>query len=142
MIDIADPTYFKKLVGPYHNVPSLIDNNWTVRGFLMSPGCANHPYACRSKLKFDQLRLEIQYIYKIYQAIYKKFLTTIDHIDYHPSQQYVKDKTRRKRSDFYDSHGHYQSPTRELTPKDNNILEAFLEALYKINPTLHKNFSE
>ena len=141
MIDIANPTYFKKLIAPYHNVPSIIASNWSVVGFLKSPGCSDHPYACRSKLKFDQFNLEIQYMYKIFHAIYKKFLTTIDHIDYHPSQQYVNNKTRVKRSDFYDLHGHYHSPTRELTPSENNFLDAFLEALYKVNPTLHNNVS-
>ena len=60
-------------------------------------------------------------MYKIFRAIYKKFLTTIDHIDYHPSQEYVSNNTRVKRSDFYDTHGHYHSPTRELTPSENNF---------------------
>ena len=141
MIDIANPIYFKKLIAPYHNIPSIITSNWSVIGFLRSPGCSECPYACRSKLKFDQFNLEIQYMYKVFHAIYKKFLTTVDHIDYHPSQQYVNNKTRVKRSDFYDLHGHYQSPTRELTPSKNNFLDAFLEALYKINPTLHNNVS-
>ena len=141
MIDIANPIYFKKLIAPYHNIPSIITSNWSVRGFLKSPGCSERPYACHSKLKFDQFNLEIQYMYKIFHAIYKKFLTTIDHIDYHPSQQYVNNKTRVKRSDFYDSLGHYYSPTRELTPSENNFLDAFLKALYKVNPTLHNNVS-
>ena len=141
MLDIANPTYYKKLIAPYHNIPPIITSNWSVIGFLKSSGCSEHPYACRSKLKFDHFTLEIQYMYKIFCTIYKKFLTTIDHIDYHPSQQYVNNKTRVKRSDFYDLHGHYHSPTRELTPSENNFLDAFLRALYKINPTLHKNVS-
>ena len=80
-------------------------------------------------------------MYKIFQAIHKKFLTTIDHIDYHPSQQYVNGKTRVKRIEFYNLYGYYHSPTRELTPSENNFLEAFLEALYKVNTTLHNNVS-
>ena len=99
------------------------------------------PYACHSKLKFDQFTLEIPYIYKVFSAIYMKFLTTIDHIDYHPSQHYVKNKTRVKRSELYTLHGHYHSPTRELSPSENTFLDAFLRALYKINPTVHKNIS-
>ena len=141
LLDIANPTYYKKLIAPYHNIPPIITSNWSVTGFLKSSGCSEHPYACCSKLKFDHFKLEIQYMYKIFCTIYKKFLTTIDHIDYHPSQQYVNNKTRVKRSDFYDLHGHYHSPTRELTPSENNFLDAFLRALYKINPTLHKNVS-
>ena len=107
----------------------------------MSPGCVLRPYACHSKLKFDQFNIEILYIYKVFSAIYKKFLTTIDHIDYRPSQQHVKNKSRVKRSDLYTSYGHYHSPTRELTPSENKFLDAFLRALYKINPTLHQSVS-
>ena len=141
LLDIANPTYYKKLIAPYHNIPSIITSNWSVIGFLKSSGCSEHPYACRAKLKFDHFKLEIQYIYKIFGTIYKKFLTTIDHIDYHPSQQYVNNRTRVKRSDFYESHGYYHSPTRELTSSENNFLDIFLEALYKVNPSLHKNIS-
>ena len=107
----------------------------------MSPGCVLCPYACHSKLHFDQFNVEIQYINKVFCAIYKKFLTTIDHIDYHPSQQYVNNKTRVKRSEFYTSYGHYHSPTRELTPSENKFLDSFLKALYKVNPTLYKSVS-
>ena len=141
LLDIANPTYYKKLIAPYHNIPSIITSNWSVIGFLKSSGCSEHPYACHAKLKFDHFKLEIQYIYKIFGTIHKKFLTTIDHIDYHPSQQYVNNKTRVKRSDFYESHGYYHSPTRELTSSENNFLDVFLEALYKVNPSLHKNIS-
>ena len=141
LLDIANPTYYKKLIAPYHNIPPIITSNWSVIGFLKSSGCSEHPYACHVKLKFDHFKLEIQYIYKIFCTIYKKFLTTIDHIDYHPSQQYVNNKTRVKRSDFYESHGYYHSPTRELTSSENNFLDVFLEALYKVNPSLHKDIS-
>ena len=59
MIDIANPIYFKKLFAPYHNIPTIITSNWSVIGFLKSPGCSACPYACHSKLKFDQINLEI-----------------------------------------------------------------------------------
>ena len=142
MVDIASPAYFEKLVEPFHNTPFIIGTNQTIIAkFLMSPGCVLHPYACRSKLRFDQFNIEIQYIYKVFRATYKKFLTIIDHMDYHPSQQYSKNKTRIKRSEFYTSYGHYHSPTRELTPFENKFLDNFLKALNKINPTLHTNIS-
>ena len=142
MIDIANPIYFDQLIAPFQNDPLLLGTNDSrVMTFLASPICNAQPHACCSKLKFDQFKLEIQYIYKVFNALYKKFLTTIDHIDYHPSQQHIKNKTRVKGSDFYNSHGYYHSPTRELTPSEKNFLDAFLTALYKINPTLHKNVS-
>ena len=30
MIDIANPTYYKKLIAPYHNIPPIITSNWNV----------------------------------------------------------------------------------------------------------------
>ena len=143
MVDIANPAYFEKLIEPFHNTPFIIGTNQTIIAkFLVSPSCVLRPYACRSKLHFDQFNVEIQYIYKVFRATYKKFLTIIDHMDYHPSQQYSQNKTRIKRSEFYTAYGHYHSPTRELTPSENKFLDAFLKALYKINPTLHTNISQ
>ena len=98
MTDIADPTYFRKLVAPFHDTQFTFGTNQSnVMKFLKSPGCAARPYACHSKLKFEQYCLEIQYIYKVFHTIYKKFLTAIDHIDYHPSQQHNKNITRIKK---------------------------------------------
>ena len=51
----------------------------------------------------------------MFQAIYKKFLTAIDHIDYHPSQM-QSNTSRTKRSIIYNVYGHYHSPTKILTP--------------------------
>ena len=142
MTDIADPTYFRRLVAPFHDTQFTVSaNKSNVMKFLKSPGCADHPYACHSKLKFEQYHLEIQYIYKVFRAIYKKFLTAIDHIDYHPSQQPNKNITRIKRSDLYTLYGHYHSPTRELTPSEDKFLDTFLKGLYQVNPSLHNNLS-
>ena len=76
----------------------------------------------------------------MFQAIYKKFLTAIDHIEYHPSQT-QSNASRTKRSTMYNVYGYYSSPTKILTPSKESFLTAFLEALYKINPSLHKNLS-
>ena len=142
MTDIADPTYFSKLVAPFQDPQFTFGTNQSnVMKFLKSPGCAACPYACRSKLKFEQYHLEIQYIYKVFNAIHKKFLTAIDHIDYHPSQQHNKNITRVKRSDLYTLYGYYQSPTRELTPSEEKFLDTFLKGLYQVNPSLHNNLS-
>ena len=81
-----------------------------------------------SKLKIKQYRLEIQYINKVFHATYKKFLTAIDHIDYHPSQ--VQNTTRTKRSEEYAMHGYYCSYTRNLTPSEEIFLDKFLIALH------------
>ena len=49
--------------------------------------------------------------------------------------------TRTKRSVTYDIYGHYHSSTKILTPSEENFLNAFMKALYKINPSLHNNLS-
>ena len=92
-------------------------------------------------MKFEQYHLEIQYVYKVFRAIYKKFLTAIDHIDYHPSRQHNANATKIKRSEMYTLSGQYHTQTRELTPSEESFLYTFLKALYKINPSLHNNLS-
>ena len=115
-------------------------NNSHIENFLNSHACTQCPYACQAKMKFEKFKWEIYYIIKIFHATYKKFLTAIDHIDYHPSQ-IQSNITRTKRSVTYDIHGHYYSPTKILTPSEENFLNAFMEALYKVNPSLHKNLT-
>ena len=91
-------------------------------------------------LNLNIYKLEIQYISKVFHAIYRKFLTAIDHIDYHPSQ--IQNTTRVKRSEEYDLQGYYHSHTRTLTSSEEIFLDKFLMALHKINPSLHKNLSQ
>ena len=68
-------------------------------------------------------------------------MTAIDHIDYHPSQQHKANATRIKRSDMYTLYGQYHTQTKELTPSEENFLDAYMKACYPINPSLHKNLS-
>ena len=42
---------------------------------------------------------------------------------------------------MYIHDGQYHSQMRELTPSEESFLDAFLKALYEINPSLHKNLS-
>ena len=83
--------------------------------------------------------MEIQYIIKVFCAIYKKFLTAIDHIDYHPSQR--RNTTQVKRSEMYTLYGHYHTQTLTLTPSEENFLDAFMKDLYQFNPSLHRNLT-
>ena len=81
-------------------------------------------------MKFEQYRIEIQYVYKVFH-----------HIDYHPSQHFTANATRVKRSSMYIRDGRYHSQMRELTPSEESLLDAFLKALYNINPSLHNNLA-
>ena len=143
LADINDPTYFKKLITPFHDVKvTPLPNDSKILKFLNSPACNFHPYACQAKMKFEQYCLEIQYVYKVFHAIYKKFLTANDHIDYHPSQQHKRNVTRVKRSEMYTLYGQYHTQTRRLNPSEKSFLDTFLKTLYKINPSLHNNLSQ
>ena len=66
-------------------------------------------------------------------------MTAIDHIDYHPSQQ--QNMTRIKGSEIYSLCGHYCTYTQVFTPSEENFLDEFMKALYKINPSLHKSLT-
>ena len=91
-------------------------------------------------MKFEYFKWEIHYIMKVFHVIHKKFLTTIDHIDYHPSQ--IQDNTTRtKRSVLYDMYEQYNTPTKILTPSEESFFNAYMKALYKINPSLHNILS-
>ena len=115
MADIDDPTYYQRLISPFGHVQiTPLSNDTCIKKFLNSPACSFHPYVCLAKMKFEQYQLEIQYVYKVFHAIYKKFLTAIDHIDYHPLQQHDANATRIKRSEMYNLYGQYHTHTREL----------------------------
>ena len=92
-------------------------NDSYIEKFLNSPACHHCPYACQSKMKFEQFRAEIQYVIKVFCAIHKKFLTAIDHIDYHPSQT-QSNVARVKRSEIYHMYGCHHTQTRMLTPSE------------------------
>ena len=91
-----------------HVIIDLTINNSHIEKFLKSHACNQCPYACQAKMKFEKFKWEIHYIIKVFCAVYRKFLTTIDHIDYHPTQM-QSNVTRTKRSVTYDICGWYHS---------------------------------
>ena len=137
--DLNNPEYFWRLIYPVKTFQiTPLPNESAIQRFFSLVTCRSNPYGCKSKLKFEQYKLEIQYISKVFHAIYRKFLTAIHHIDYHPSQ--IQNTTRIRRSEEYDVHGYYHSYIRTLTPSEEIFLDKFLIALHKINPALYKIF--
>ena len=118
--------------------PTVNDSH--IERFMESHMCIQCPYECQAKLKFEKFKWEIHYIMKVFHATYRKFLTAIDHIDYCPSE-IQSNITRTKRSVTYEINGCSHSPTKTLTPSEESFPTAFMEAVYKINPSLHKNLS-
>ena len=71
--DINNPDYFQRLIAPFHDRQvNPLSSHETIRTFLSSPECQAHPHACQAKMKFEQFCIEINYVYKVFQAIYKK----------------------------------------------------------------------
>ena len=72
--DINNPDYFQRLIAPFcdRQVTPLSTHD-TIRTFLSSPECHSHPHACQAKMKFEQFCIEINYVYKVFRAIYKSF---------------------------------------------------------------------
>ena len=88
-------------------------------------------------MKYECFKWEIHYVMKVFHVTYKKFLTVIDHIDYHPSQT-QNNRTRTKRSVLFEIYGQYHTPTR---PSEESFLNAYMKALHKNNPSLHNKLS-
>ena len=138
--DLNNPQYIQKIV--FENIPVQItplSNETFIHKYFNTELCRFNPFSCTSKHKIEQYKLKIQYVDKVFHATYRKYLTAIDHIDYHPSQ--VQNTTRTKRSEDYAVHGYYHSYTRILTPSEELFLDKFLIALHRINPSLHQDLS-
>ena len=95
-------------------------NDSHIEKFLNSPVCHHCPYACQSKMNFEQFQAEKEYVVKVFHVIYKKFLIAINHMDYHPSQT-QSIVTRVKRSEIYNMYGCYHTQTRILNPCEEDI---------------------
>ena len=138
--DLNNPEYTQRLVHKDASVQiSPLSSEILIHEYFSSVPCRFNPYACTSKLKIDQYKLEIQYVDKVFHAKYREFLMAIDHIDYHPSQ--IQNTTRNKRSEEYTVYGHYWSYTRTLTPSEEIFLGKFVIAMQEINPSLHQDLT-
>ena len=100
-----------------------LSNETLIHKYFNTELCRFNTFACTSKLKIEQYKLEIQYIDKVFHATYRKFFTAIDNIDYHPSQ--AQNTTRTKRSEEYAVNVYYHSYTRTLTPSEEIFLNKF-----------------
>ena len=75
LANIDDPAYYQRLISPFGHIQvTPLSNDTCKKKFLNSPACSFYPYACEAKMKFEQYQIEIQYVYKVFHAIYKKIL--------------------------------------------------------------------
>ena len=80
-----------------------LSNESSILNFFNTHACQANLYGCKSKLKLEQNRLQIQYVIKVFHAVYKKFPIAIDHTDYQPSQIWNTSQVRRSKE--YDLYG-------------------------------------
>ena len=100
--DIRDLFYYEYLITPIiqHMPIDPSINNSHIATFKNSHLCIQCPYECQTKLKFEKFKWEVQYITRVFHAIYRKFLVAIDHLEFYPSQA-LTNATRLKRSVMY-----------------------------------------
>ena len=133
--DINNPEFFHELMSiTGEEDESPIKDDKTFDDFEASTYCQARPYACSTHVKLDKFRLEVDHLYEVFNLTYCKFLTAIDHIDFHPTQV---NHTHNKHSQSFQCHGYYEGAPHTLTEHEEKFLDAFLEAMYEINPELH-----
>ena len=133
--DINNPEFFHELmsiIGEEDESP--IKDDKTFDDFKASTYCQARPYAYSTHIKLDKFRLEVNHLYEVFNLTYCKFLTTIDHIDFHPTQV---NHTHNKCSQSFQCHEYYKGAPHTLREHEEKFLDAFLEAMYEINSELH-----
>ena len=85
--------------------------------------------------------MEINCLDDLFGVVCRKFLNTIDHIEYHPTlQEEPNSKTRGKRSVLFSETGSYNTFCHSLTPEEELFLDIFLMALESMNSTITQKF--
>ena len=94
-----------------------------------------------TRLKIDRFLMEIDYLDKLFDVVYRKFLNAIDHIEYHPTLQgEPSSDARSKRSILFSEGGSYSTFGRRLMPTEELFLDKLLAALENMNSTLTYKF--
>ena len=84
--------------------------------------------------------MEIDYLDDLFGVVYRKFLTAIDHIEYHPTLQNTPPSEARTRcSVFFSETGSYDTFSHELSPTEL-FLDKLLMALENMNSTITHKF--
>ena len=62
---------------------SPIANETVLQNYLKQHWCQCDPFRCNTEIKVDRIKVKMNYLDKVFNARYNKFLMAIDHIDYH-----------------------------------------------------------
>ena len=113
--DLNNPGYLQRIIYPVKTFQIMpLSNESTIQKFFNLVTCVELILMdVNLNLNLNNINWKSNILVKCFMLFIRKFLTAIDHIDYHPSQ--IQNTTRVKRSKEYDLHGYYHSYTRTLT---------------------------
>ena len=125
---------------------SLITNESILADTLKQHWCQHDPYVCNTRIKVNRIKIEMNYLDKVFNTSYNKYLTAIDHIDYHPtlpdhknSDPILDDPTRTKRhvsNIDIDTH-RAVNMLKQLDEENLTLLTSILDKVYYIHPHLN-----
>ena len=85
--------------------------------------------------------MEIDYLDKLFDVVYRKFLNAIDHIEYHPAlQDESPSNVRGKHSTLFSETGSYNTFDHSLALTEKLFLDKLLITLEHMNSTLTQKF--
>ena len=86
LVDLHDPHYISTLYNAgRHEGDPLIRRGVGAKTVFTETTCRESTYKCRVQNQFIQLKKEAIKINQIYLETYKKFLSAIDHMEFHPT---------------------------------------------------------
>ena len=95
-----------------------------------------HLYECRILIQYEKPIAEVTYLEEVYHTVYQRFLSAIDHLEYHPR---VNSTTHKKGSIHKPYIPFHQCD--DLSPAEELFLDKLMHALDKLNPNLYEKLS-
>ena len=108
---------------------------------LHSVPCRKHPEQCEHYLRLHRFKQEYLYMSDLFDAIYAKFLSAIDHVDYHPSYRITREALINKSRSAMHRRYRPNSQYTDFEELDPRLIKALLKFLEKENPPLHRSLS-
>ena len=139
--DVHGPEYFSLVVymGADPHASPLLDG-WDLATFVRSACCLSAPCACMTRLKIDGFLMEVGCLEDLFDVVFQKFLSAMDHIDCHPAVQNAPASDGSGCSVSFSETGFYATYDRTLDPIEEIFLDRLLIALESMNSTLVDRF--
>ena len=149
LADLHDPRYVDTLykVGTKTGYSSNRREENKTNIFFTDGICTQSTYQCRIQNQFIQLRNEANKVHQIYLKTYRKFLRSIDHMEFHPTlgRSKTESSTRNRRQPLgknqTETTSQYTSQRGGLTEEDILMLKQadnLIKTKFLNQPTKHK----